>query len=982
MPPRLSTPSFRPLSAIFIGDLPDNLTQSPRQLPSPPSTNSQGSGDSGSSRSKSRTALMDEPRSRPQSRISIQEYPKPRNTSSSEEEDNDGDHTARLLSDSRVNSSISSSSVASLSRASSRAHTRFDENPPSGRASSIAARNRQVLDRMSTALSSSRLNTPTSRTTQRSPIPPRPPHLETSSSRQIITRQHELEGSETEREKAAYSSDELSTPPSSSLVPTFDERNNQVDLDSRSASRSQGRTYITGLNGTSTRRRPPAFGDLSGESGQHSIFTDAVAAAVQSTPAPTRKSPHRIRNPLPREFRGESQEGDSHAREPSFTSETSHSSQYTSTRQLHSYESSSQHRSPSRNYSRPISRISSAVNTGRRSPDHSAMETDTYGKSRPAFRSQTLRERRPPLDEHFGPESTQPPEDRRNQDRPPTTKPWRYQNRGGSAESALAGHTRVRSLVGAELRAAGLTQDISWSPTKRREERREREYPDANSSKHDGPSGNSSSSAISEGSNDPRALEMRRDRLSRGGLGVKGNDNNGDRGNDLRYDPKTPVATNSRYSISAMSRANDYSAPISRPSTSAQVYESQPPRTAPPQIRNYRSSYSIPERVAELQASQSTVTGGHSSPIGAIRDRDRNLPTPLGEGSSPMSEHAKLMQDALRSFESNLGRLPKSSANNVQDCISSAHTIVRAAEILNGLLRSSANRALEEQIEAEVGDEVQSEEVSDIWKRVGLELRDGLKVSDEIVRTMTALLLDIGKVVRDATSLSGGSGYASPAPTGSASNYSGGVRPVGRDRDNLHLRAVSLDGEALARSGRGSAGGSGGGSVVSRGSEERRSSRRSIEGPSPLPSSSGRRSIEGYSGGRRSVEGRRSIEGYSNGRRSVEGYAEVEGRGTSNVSRDYISPNRTGKEMYSDHEASFEEGPSSRRVSSRLSNAYDMQRATPNLERSRPLTSPSTVAGEGNTSIIYDKAFTLDSQPTGIPLDNYTFAVPQQLYRF
>jgi hypothetical protein len=51
-------------------------------------------------------------------------------------------------------------------------------------------------------------------------------------------------------------------------------------------------------------------------------------------------------------------------------------------------------------------------------------------------------------------------------------------------------------------------------------------------------------------------------------------------------------------------------------------------------------------------------------------------------------------------------------------------------------LRAGTNRALEEQIDAEVGDGG-GELSAEVWRRVGGEYRESLRASDELVRTVT-----------------------------------------------------------------------------------------------------------------------------------------------------------------------------------------------------------------------------------------------------
>ncbi|KAG2038154.1 hypothetical protein BDR03DRAFT_955301 [Suillus americanus] len=132
--------------------------------------------------------------------------------------------------------------------------------------------------------------------------------------------------------------------------------------------------------------------------------------------------------------------------------------------------------------------------------------------------------------------------------------------------------------------------------------------------------------------------------------------------------------------------------------------------------------------------------------------------TPLGNGSvsslhshQQTAEHTKLMLESLTMFENILSRLPNQSAS-VPDLFRSAETIVLASEKLNALLRTGTNRALEQQIDAEMDDERSGEiPTGEIWRRVGGEYRESLRVSDEVVRTITGFLLGVGKIVKEAS---------------------------------------------------------------------------------------------------------------------------------------------------------------------------------------------------------------------------------------
>ena len=105
-----------------------------------------------------------------------------------------------------------------------------------------------------------------------------------------------ISGSETEREHSIHS-DDHSTPPSSAAQSRFNDPS-QHEQDGPSTRYTQ----TPGASGSATRRRHTNMFDTSGDSHRDPLFADALAQAVSAVPA-TRKSPHRTRNPLPREFR-------------------------------------------------------------------------------------------------------------------------------------------------------------------------------------------------------------------------------------------------------------------------------------------------------------------------------------------------------------------------------------------------------------------------------------------------------------------------------------------------------------------------------------------------------------------------------------------------------------------------------------------------------------------------------------------------------
>lgn len=312
--------------------------------------------------------------------------------------------------------------------------------------------------------------------------------------------------------------------------------------------------------------------------------------------------------------------------------------------------------------------------------------------------------------------------------------------RGGSAESPLTSFGGARSLVGEGLRAAGIKtkrgDDVfsngGGSSSKGTDERSQ--------------ASGSGSSRVSEGVGPPSVASTR-----------------------VSFDSRPNEVSERR------AQREVYNG-MTRPATSMADYrthgeDTDAPRTAPlPGLRNYRTDYPLPERDRQgigssRQNPPSQPTPPHdrtfTSPF-TTRRHTAMTPLPPGSGSTPgpghqfsTSEHGRLMLEALQMFESHLSRLPpmgNTTTQTVPELFRSAQNVVHASDKLNGLLRAGTNGALEEQIDAEVGNNEGAsgdEEVAEVWRRVGGELRESLRISDEVVRTMTGFLLGVGKVLKE-----------------------------------------------------------------------------------------------------------------------------------------------------------------------------------------------------------------------------------------
>jgi len=205
----------------------------------------------------------------------------------------------------------------------------------------------------------------------------------------------------------------------------------------------------------------------------------------------------------------------------------------------------------------------------------------------------------------------------------------------------------------------------------------------------------------------------------------------------------------------------------SRPFTSMATFQSdeRSPRSGQTLVR--QRTFNFPER----ERTSPMVSGGRQAEYSGTSRNVYTPPTPshrkTGRNSSmrtldkgslsiPDSEHAKLMLDSLSMFESHLARLPTNSnaslsATTIPDLYHNAQSVVQSANTLNILLREANTHALDEQIEAEIREANDDVDVSEIWRTIGSEYRESLRVSDELVRTMTGFLLGMGKILREAT---------------------------------------------------------------------------------------------------------------------------------------------------------------------------------------------------------------------------------------
>ncbi|KAJ7214048.1 hypothetical protein GGX14DRAFT_444900 [Mycena pura] len=715
----------RPSSAVYIGtdasylssppDLPDlpeppspgSTSSTSTGLPSPPATNSTGSGstgDPGSIAIRGGLNMLNGPHRKTfhaafhSSGHDDDEIDDHENDIDDEGEDN----TARL--DQRRRST--SENVLALERV-----------------KSLTQRNKMALDKLS---SYSRLSSPAPSTrpssTTRSPQPSAPPSVLGSSSthsasshsssshssrpsiRRSRTQDHQS-GSETERDDIRATS---SSRPTTPLPPT------RQRLISAPASPQKNFTAASSSSGSSTRspRRSRVSnlsfsshaGDGDSPSSPEDITRAALAAVASARRSPggggtARRAAARLspistgsgkrRQPLPREWGTGSSNG-------RFSAEPTSPPQ----RQA----------SPNKRHSLAGSTASSSMSMSQQPHGHahsnSTSSTSTIGSTAHGpERASTVRDLARKHQTRWLSEDMSSNNDTNANGG--LERERRQSLRGGSAESALGAG---RSLIGEGLRAAGLAgrgadrDRDPFSPLERERER-ERERTPARVEWADGTRSRSQS----------RQGHWR----------------------------------------SATSMA-DYASPRVRDEEYVDGGEGGEPRT--PALRTYRSSAHVLDAGVRAGSSLGRLRGVSVERDDGERERHPPSPSPFGSmrrighgggSGSGQHEHTKLLADSLAIFEGHLGRV--ATGHSAVDLARSAQALVNAAERLNGILRVGTARALEEQIGAEVSgvDGGMSMEVAEVWRRVGGEYREGLRVSDELVRSATGFLLGVGRVVRD-----------------------------------------------------------------------------------------------------------------------------------------------------------------------------------------------------------------------------------------
>ena len=316
-------------------------------------------------------------------------------------------------------------------------------------------------------------------------------------------------------------------------------------------------------------------------------------------------------------------------------------------------------------------------------------------------------------------------------------------------------------------------------------------------------------------------LTRRRDEESRGA--ARGHLTNGRANGDVfkervrkvDWSPQDMIDDGSRRPL--VDKEHDRSVPP-RASTSMAQYQymdnespASPRDYEEPHLRGHRSTYSLISRDRDrdsIVGGRATSALGRSTPRNitgtprlAVVHLQERLATASPFGSrryigqpplTPQTEHARLMLDSLTMFETSLAKLPRTATHNIGTNASSAHTdvlqnaqgMVFAADRLYNLLKQGSSRAIEAQVEAEVESTTSDSHVRDIvelWGKVASDYREGSRMTDDLIRGITGILLGMGRVMREFAVDRGVSEYGSPSMHGRHASLGDDLRRTSPD---------------------------------------------------------------------------------------------------------------------------------------------------------------------------------------------------------
>ncbi|KAF5380661.1 hypothetical protein D9757_007010 [Collybiopsis confluens] len=728
----------RPISAVYLGSDPIHLTSSPPALPdlpeppspvsstgsglpSPPATNSTGSGSTGDPASITFRGSA-HPVARMLNASNLKAFhaafssPNPDPDDDEDDEDNanenNEDDTARLT-----------------RRHSLRALPPNENALAIQRAMTLRERTRMTIDKLSSYSRNSPSPSLHARTTDSSSS------SSSFSSRRPSEQQHQQphSGSETEREPMESSSrpntpklnrTRLVSAPASPAKALSAIK--QSDLPhSPSRPRKRASMAMSDLAHLSSRVRSP---DSQTSRRRPDVAQAALAAVASSRGRVSPVNSTRKRQPLPREF---FESSNSNSGSTTFVSRkgsisSSNEEEYDRSNDRLSSEPMTPHRPPSRpltasRYLQLSPRQQKNLNS---TLTHSSLKYPLSDPRSTLERSSTLRRHQTggrwvseDMSRAGGREV-----DHEDDDLPNARGRKQTLRSGGSADSVLTVGAAGRSLVGEGLRAAGLKNsgtlgrraDIFDDHTPLREK-------------------------VVRDKEQTRRLERSKSRSQSRNAWGEDDDNEHEQfstsrgraiGSELRTRAGTVVGPRATTSMAILDRAREG------------VGGAPEPRTAPPHLRSYKSAYILPGFEGRVPSSLSRHEPLESRWTNTGDISQLNVPD--------RSDHTRLLHDSLRMFETHVARVPSTSSATASDLLRNAQVIAGSAEKLNFMMRVAMASALDAQINAEVEGGA-GDLAADIWRHVGAEYRDQMRVSDELVRSVTDFLLGVGRAVKDMT---------------------------------------------------------------------------------------------------------------------------------------------------------------------------------------------------------------------------------------
>lgn len=229
-------------------------------------------------------------------------------------------------------------------------------------------------------------------------------------------------------------------------------------------------------------------------------------------------------------------------------------------------------------------------------------------------------------------------------------------------------------------------------------------------------------------------------------------------------------------------------------------------RDSPDMPRGHRASYSLALPQRDLSGERASSGMGRYTPGNTPHRETTHLQERIHSASpfgsrrygatlTPQTEHARLMLDSLTLFETSLTKIPRSEASRVSmgslsshaDVLQNAHSMVFAADRLYNLLKQGSARAIEAQVEAEVESTTEDPQaIIDLWGKVAADYREGSRMTDDLIRSITGVLLGIRRVMREFTIERGVGEYGSPSAHGRHTSLGDDLRRISPEVSHLN----------------------------------------------------------------------------------------------------------------------------------------------------------------------------------------------------